>query len=196
MSGTAPPFPLVYLKCSLWNGIFRSINLGIKSKRWALFIRFTPRISLPTQLMRPLLILGYSEGTSGRFSCKILFWFFSNTLFYTATNRACKLTENGRLILPYYQVWNIISKLFFINTFELSASWGSVTLKTLVLDRETSVKCNNQTLMEKKFPPIFLVKFTTGNLRVKLNSISHIRMHVCINLYVLITYVLMNYYIC
>ena len=142
---------IYYVTCinfdAIWKGIFHSINLGIKAKRWAMFIWFTLRICLPPHLM---LSLSYSEGTSGSLSCKILFWFFSDTLHYTATNRACQLTEHGGLRLLFYQVWNIISKLCFFYTFQLSPSGESVTLKTLVLDSQTGVSCNNWVLMEKK----------------------------------------------
>jgi hypothetical protein len=139
-----------------------------------------------------MLSLSDSEGTSDRLSCEVLFSFFSDTLHYTATNRACQLTEHGGLRLLFYQVWNIISKICFFYTFQLSPSGESVTLKKLVLHSQTGVSCNNWVLMEKNIPSIFLVTFTVGNLGVKLNTISYVYIciYVYIDLYVLITYVL------
>jgi len=57
-------------------------------------ICFTPTVSLPPQLLSPLLSFSYSEGTSGGFSCDFSLRVLSDALCDTAKNSACQLVEH------------------------------------------------------------------------------------------------------
>jgi len=157
---------------------FFSLNeLRNPAKMLRTLIPFTPVLSLPPHSRSPLIGLSYSKGIiGGGFFCNFSSWLLSDTLYYTATNTARQVTEHGWLRLHYYQEWNIISKFF--RTFQLSPSGKSVTIKTLVLDSERTVKCNNHTLMHTNIRSNFLDTISKGKLGVKLCTISC--MYVCV----------------
>jgi len=151
---------------------FFSLNeLRNPGKTLRSLIPFTPVVSLPPHSTSQLISLSYSKRIiCGGFFCNFSSWLPSDTLYYTATNRARQVTEHGGLRLLYYQEWNIVSKFF--HTFQLSPSGKSVNLRTLILDSQRTVKYNKHTLMHTNILSNFLDTFSMGKVGFKWNTIS------------------------
>ena len=85
-------------------------------------------------------------------------WVSFDTLYDTATNSACQLSDHGILRNFFFnQLINFISIIFFFRTFHLSPSREWITLKTLYLDINISVSWCYQHLWIRTIIIIFFI---------------------------------------